>query len=142
MKVRLPLRLLLACLAALSTLSYAGPRQSRSEVEDIGEISEASAAGADGKSSMKEVAPPEPVKHFRFNVGTRTQYTSNAKMTGDHDSNDVIFFPTIEAGYNTKLGQYFSFDSALRVETGLYSDNTNRSFIGYSLQNTLDFRPR
>jgi hypothetical protein len=145
MKVRLPLRLLLACLAALSTLSYAGPRQSRSEVEDIGEISEAtsaSAASADGKSSVKEVIPPEPVKHFRFNVGTRAQYTSNAKMTGDHDSNDVIFFPTIEAGYNTKLGQKFSFDSALRIESGFYSDNTKRSFIGYSLQNTLDFRPR
>jgi hypothetical protein len=139
MKARLPLRLLLACLAALTSLSYAGPRQNKSEVEDIGEISEAS---SDGKSSVKEVAPPEPVKHFRFNVGTRAQYTSNAKMSGDHDSGDVIFFPTIEAGYNTKLGQKFSFDSALRVESGLYSDNTKRSFIGYSLQNTLDYRPQ
>lgn len=143
MKVRLPLRLLLACLSVLTTLSYAGPRQSKSEVEDIGEIAEAApGAASDGKATVQEVAPAEPVKHFRFNVGTRALYTSNAKMTGDHDSNDVIFFPTIEAGYNTKLGQYFSFDSALRVESGLYSDNTNRSFIGYSLQNTLDFRPR
>lgn len=141
MKVLLPSRLLpVVFLAALTSLSYGAARQSKSEVEDIGDISEASAS--DGKSEVKEVAPVEPVKHFRFNVGSRAQYTSNAKMTGDHDSSDVIFFPTIEAGYNTKLGQQFSFDSALRVESGLYSDNSNRSFIGYSLQNTLDFRPR
>jgi hypothetical protein len=134
------LRLLaVAFLAALTSLSYAGTRQTKSEVEDIGDISEAS---FEGRSAAKEVAPVEPVKHFRFNVGTRAQYTSDAKMTGDHDSSDVIFFPTIEAGYNTKLGPQFSFDSALRIESGIYSDNTNRSFIGYSLQNTLDFRPR
>lgn len=141
MRVLQPSRLLpIVFLAALTSLACAGPRQSASEVEDIGEISEASSA--DGKSVAKETVPVEPVKHFRFNIGTRAQYTSNAKLTGDHDSNDVIFFPTIEGGYNTKLGDYFSFDSALRIESGLYSDNTNRSFIGYSLQSTLDFRPR
>lgn len=141
MKVLLPSRLLpIAVLAALTTFGYSAARQSKSEVEDIGEISEA--APSDGKAVAKEIVPAEPVKHFRFNVGTRANYTSNAKMSGDHDSNDVIFFPTIEGGYNTKLGQYFTFDSALRLESGIYSDNTNRSFIGYSLQNTLDFRPR
>src|SRR4051794_24901148 len=113
MKVLLPSRLLPVAFLALASLSYAGPRQSKSEVEDIGEIAEAS---SDGKAQVKEVAPVEPVKHFRFNIGTRAQYTSNAKMTGDHDSSDVIFLPTIEGGYNTKLGQFFSFDSALRVE--------------------------
>jgi hypothetical protein len=130
-------------IASVATAA-SGPahRQSAEEVEDIGVIAEAGAGATNGKTDAKSVPPPEPVKHFRFNVGTRAQYTSNAKMTGDHDSNDVIFFPSIEFGYNTKLGQYFSFDSALRVDSGLYSDNTNRSFIGYSLQNTLDFRPK
>lgn len=121
-------------------------RQTADEEEDIGVIAEAGASSSDGKTydgkTAKGTVPPEAPSPFRLNVGARAQYTSNAELSGNHDSNDVIFFPTIEAGYHTALGKQFSYDAALRLESGIYSDRSNRSFIGYSLQNTLDFRPK
>lgn len=152
MKVR-PAFLLLPALGALSQpliaedlkhYSYQSTAraQSADEVEDLGEIAaspEAGAAAAEGK----EVAPPVPVKSkFRFNVTTRGEFTSNAKLSGDHSSGDVIFLPTIEGGYHTPLGKYFTFDLATKVESGIYAENNDRGFVGYSANATLDFRPR
>jgi hypothetical protein len=82
-------------------------RQTADEEEDIGVIAEAGAGSTDGKTydgkSAKETLPPQKPSPFRLNVGARAQYTSNAELSGNHDSNDVIFFPSIEAGYHQGL---------------------------------------
>jgi hypothetical protein len=105
------------------------PRQLPSEVEDIGQISEPPAAAGNAENSK-----------FRLNVSTRVEYTSNAELSGNHGSSDVIFLPAIEAGYTTPLGHGFDFDLTSIIEAGLYSDRTNRSFLGYSTQATLDWK--
>jgi len=153
MKARLPLRSLALALvgapllvssAATNARFSSSTRLSSDQVEDIGEISEVGGSTtSNGKDYKGTTPPPAPeANHFRFNVGTRAQYTTNAKLSGDHDSSDVIFLPSLEAGYHTPLGTKFSFDSAFRLESGAYVANSDRSFIGYSLQNTLDYRPR
>ncbi len=148
MKARLHLHLLAISLVGAPLLLASGAsarfasstRQSSDQVEDIGEISESGSGDAkDSKSAPPP--PPEPSK-FRFNVGARAQYTTNAKLSGDHESSDAIFLPTLEAGYHAGLGSKFSFDSDFRFESGAYVANSERSFIGYSLQNTLDYRPK
>ena len=124
------------------SLSAQAPRQSADEVEDIGVIEATDAGTADAKSS-KEIAPPEESRvKFRFNVGARASYTSNAQLSGNHSSNDVIFMPSIEAGLNADLGRGFGLEAVARVESGLYVDHDERTFIGYSVQTTLDYRPR
>ncbi len=116
--------------------------QSADEMEDIGEIAESGGAGteADGKSMPP---PPEAMKgKFRFNVTARGEFTTNAKLSGDHSSGDFIGLPTVEGGYNVALGKYFTFDLATKVESGLYAENGDRGFAGYSANATLDYRPR
>lgn len=125
--------LFFAALSAAQAGTGYSSNQSAQEVEDIGEISEST----DGK----DTPPPEQSK-FRANVSTRAQYTSNAKLSGNHGSSDVIFFPTVEVGYNTPLGRGFTLDLMGRVDSGLYVEENDRSFIGYSVQGTLDWRPR
>ncbi len=115
--------------------------QSTEEVEDIGVLRETEGVTSDGKTD-KEIAPPESRTKFRFNVGARASYTSNAQLSGNNSSNDVIFMPSIEAGLTTDLGHGFGFDAVARVESGLYADYDERAFVGYSLQTTLDYRPR
>jgi hypothetical protein len=116
-------------LAATGTISGV-PGQTASDIQDIGEISESS-----------ETASASPGK-FRFNAGVRAQYTSNGRLSGNHGSSDVIWFPTFEAGYNVGLGRGFAFDALLRIESGLYTRNTERTYVGYSLQSTLEWRPK
>lgn len=102
--------------------------QSASEVEDIGEIAEdPSTSGLQGTG-------------FRVSSGAREEYTSNAKLSGNNSSSDGIFFPSVEAGYSKGLGHGFSFDLNTIIEAGLYADRTERSFIGYSAQASLDWR--
>jgi|GEM_PF-1322549 len=115
--------------------------QSADEVEDLGEISASDSAGreVDGKS-MPEPAPLK--RNFRFNVSARGDYTSNAKLSGNHASSDLIGLPTLEAGYNVALGQHFTFDLAGKVEAAIFSDHSDRGFVGYSANATLDYRPR
>jgi hypothetical protein len=114
--------------------------QSKDEVEDIGDISN---DGAGTESDGKSVPAPEGLKgKFRFNVSTRGEYTSNAKLTGNNSSSDFIGLPTVEAGYNVALGKYFTFDLATKVESALYAANNDRGFVGYSADATLDFRPK
>jgi len=113
--------------------------QSAEDVEDLGDISSDGGSESDGKSAP----PPETMKgKFRFNVGARGEYTSNAKLSGDHSSGDFIGLPTVEGGYNVALGKYFTFDLATKVESGIYAENNNHSFIGYSANATLDYRPK
>ncbi|MEA3213193.1 MAG: hypothetical protein QOE70_6250 [Chthoniobacter sp.] len=113
-------------------------RQSQQEIEDIGEI-----VPPDNESDGKSAAPPPAAikSKFRFNVGTREEFTSNAKLSGDHSSGDLLSLPTIEGGYHTPLGKYFTFDLAAKVESALYADNNDRGFFGYSADATLDYRP-
>lgn len=151
MKAR-PLSLSIAVLGALCVSAVAqdaknysyrssAKTQSADEVEDIGEISSAGSSG--GEADGKSMPPPEALKgKFRFNVTTRGEYTSNANLSGNHSSSDFIGLPTVEGGYNVALGKYFTFDLATKVESGIYADQNNHSFIGYSANATLDFRPK
>ena len=97
-------------------------QQSKQEIEDIGEINESK---ADSK--------------WRMNLSTRAQYTSNAKLTGNHGSDDFLFLPTFEVGYHTPLGKHFSFDLATKIESAIFGDHSDRSFVGYSALATLDY---
>ncbi|MGB8170887.1 MAG: outer membrane beta-barrel protein [Chthoniobacteraceae bacterium] len=115
--------------------------QSADEMEDLGEISPSGDAGSE--SDGKSMSPPEAIKgKFRVNVSARGEYTSNAKLSGDHSSSDFIGLPTVEGGYNVALGKHFTFDLAAKVESGLYADNQDRGFAGYSANATLDYRPK
>jgi len=116
-------------------------RQTSAQVEDLGVIEETVVDGKDGKS-----APPpkeeESRTKYRANLSLRSDFTSNAKLSGDHSSGDVLFFPGLELGLNTNLGRGFAFDIAGKVESALYSKFDERAFIGYSVPATLEWRPR
>jgi hypothetical protein len=136
MKPRLSsLTIALLGIAAASTTLRAGETvahgsgQTAAEVEDIGEITEA--PPDNGMNGSK----------FRMNAGVRTQFTTNAELSGSHSSSDVIFFPAVEAGYSTGLGHGFAFDFTAIIEPGLYASHTDRSFIGYSAQTSLSWSP-
>lgn len=135
-----PFFISLGCLLAALPL-HAQSVQSAAEIEDIGEITavETEAIAPAGKTVE---APVEPRVKFRFNASTRAQYTSNAILSGNHGSGDVLFFPTIEGGLHTDLRNGFSLDLAARIESGLYARYDDRSFIGYGATGTLDWRPR
>lgn len=103
-----------------------GSAQSTQEVEDIGEIDETGA-----KSALKD--------KFRVSFDLRSAYTTNALLRGDHSSSDVIFLPTLDAGFHTALDQHFNFDLDTKVESAIYSKYQDHGFIGYSAQATLDY---
>ena len=114
--------------------------QGADEVDDLGEISAAEGAGQE--SDGKSVPTPAAMKgKFRFNVSTRGEFTTNATLSGNHSSGDFIGLPTVEAGYNIALGKYFTFDLSGKVESAIYADHSDRGFVGYSANATLDFRP-
>lgn len=152
MKVR-PYSITFLALAALSLGAVAqdakhynyqssAKTQSADEMEDLGEISAGGGSGG-GEADGKTMPPPEGLKgKFRFNVGARGEYTSNAKLSGDHSSGDFIGLPTVEGGYNIALGKSFTFDLAAKVESALYAENSDRGFLGYSANATLDYRPK
>lgn len=103
-------------------------RQSAEEIEDIGEIS-----GDSGKGFARS--------KFRASVTAREQYTTNARLSGNHSSGDYVFLPTLDIGYSTDLGQYFHFDIGGKLESAIYGRYDDRSFYGYSAVATLDYRP-
>lgn len=134
-----------------SVISFAAPksnttasfqsnqRQSSDQVEDLGVIED---SGGDGKDS--KAAPPleeESRTKYRANVSLRSDFTTNAKLSGDHSSGDLLFFPGLELGLNTNLGHGFAFDIAAKVESALYTKFDERAFIGYSVPATLEWRP-
>jgi hypothetical protein len=129
-----------AVTALMCALPAQAAQQSAAEVEDIGEISEAGPAS--GSKEIKETVPTERPGKFRFAVTPRAQWTSNAELSGNHGSGDLLFFPTLEAGFNTKLGRGFSFDLSAKLESAVFAEHDERSFIGYSAVATLDWRPR
>jgi len=102
--------------------SFSHSAQSRQEIEDIGEISET-------KTNSK----------WRVNLSSRGQYTSNAALSGNHGSDDFLFLPTFEVGYHTPLGEHFSFDLSAKIESAIFGDRSDRSFVGYSALATLDY---
>jgi len=115
---------------------------SADEVEDLGEISAGGGGGGGQEGDGKSAPEPAPIKtKFRFNVTTRAQFTSNAELSGNHGSGDFMGLPTLEAGYNVALGKSFTFDLSGRIESAIYADHSDRSFVGYSANATLDYRP-
>ncbi len=102
-------------------------KQTEEEVEDIGEIEEKSGFG-----SFRD--------KLRLNINARAAYTTNALLEGSHSSSDLLFLPTIEAGFHTPLGKHFTFDLAAKIESASYVQHDERGFIGYSAVATLDYR--
>jgi hypothetical protein len=107
----------------------ASSNQTAKEIEDLGVIE---AAGPD------EVGAPK----FRASVQVRGEFTTNAKLSGNHSSGDLITFPQVEVGFNLPMRHNFSFDIAAKIESGIYADHQDRGFIGYSIISTLDWRPK
>jgi len=105
-----------------STGTAEAGKQSANEIEDIGEIND-----AQGQSK------------WRVNASGRAQYTSNAILSGNHGSDDFLFLPTVEVGYHTPLGKHFSFDLSAKIESAIFGDHSDRSFVGYSALATLDY---
>jgi hypothetical protein len=101
-------------------------RQSAQEIEDIGVIDETGA-----KSAFRD--------KLRFNVDFRTAYTTNALLQGNNSSGDVLFLPTLDAGFHTPLSPHFNFDLDAKVESAIYSRFQDHGFLGYSAQATLDY---
>ena len=104
--------------------------QSAKEIEDIGVIEAVDPDANQGKPA------------FRSNVQVRSEFNTNAKLSGNHRSGDLIFFPQVEVGFNTPLPHNFSFDISAKVESGIYTQNDDRGYIGYSIISTLDWRPK
>ncbi len=130
MRARLLSLPLLLCALAPAKAGDMSASQSAKEIEDIGVIEQADPDSLGGKPA------------FRSNVQVRSEFNTNAKLTGNHSSGDLIFFPQIEVGFNTPLPHNFSFDIAAKVESGIYTQNEERGFIGYSIISTLDWRPK
>ena len=118
------------CALAGASAGEMSSNQSAKEIEDIGVIEEADPESLGGKPA------------FRSSVQIRSEFSTNAKLTGNHNSGDLIFFPQVEVGFNTPLRHNFSFDIAAKVESGIYTQNDERGFIGYSIISTLDWRPK
>jgi hypothetical protein len=101
-------------------------KETAQEIEDIGEIDETG-----GPSALRD--------KLRFSVEMRTAYTTNALLRGNNSSSDVIFLPTVEAGFHTALDKHFNFDLDTKVESAIYSRFQDHGFIGYSALATLDY---
>lgn len=133
-----------ACVApafAYDGRNVSGPaQQSAAEIDDIGVVAEAApgeGAPADGKTAL----PPKAPSHFRLNVGMNPRFTTNAMLSESHSSADFIFLPSIEAGYKLPMDHGFALDTVARLDSGIYGRYTERTFIGYSLQSTFEWRP-
>jgi hypothetical protein len=114
---------------ASQSFSSTPVRQSAEELEDLGEIE-----ASDGSESLRS--------KFRANINVRSDFTSNAELSGNHGNGDLLFFPTAEFGFKTSLGSGFGFDIATKLESGIFSRREERSFMGYSAAATFDWRPR
>lgn len=108
-----------------SSLSSSG--LTAAQIEDLGDITEAD------ENSVKS--------KFRATVNVKGEFTSNALLTGHHDSNDFIFLPVVDLGYTQPLGPKFSIDLAAKIELGLYSNHDERAYVGYSVKTTFDYHP-
>lgn len=112
---------------AIAGESLSASGMTKSQIEDLGEIVE-----SNGGIASK----------FRASVNIKGDYTTNALLTGRNDSSDFIFLPVLDAGFTQQLGPHFSLDIAAKGELGLYADNVEREFVGYSVKTTLDWHPK
>jgi hypothetical protein len=141
------LALAFSAAALVPALAYEGrtysstTRQTGAEVEDIGVIAESSAT-VDAKGDGKSTPPPPAPSRLRLNVGVSPRFTSNAQLSGDHKSADFLLLPNLEAGYKVPFGHGFALDNIARIESGVYARYDERTFIGYSWQSTLEWRPK
>jgi hypothetical protein len=103
--------------------------KSSSVEEDIGDMS-------------KEAGDGAVTSRFRFNVQTRAEYVTNARLQGDHDDSDFLLLPKIEAGYNLPLGKGLSLDFLGRLEAIGYLSDEDRSIYGASGAVTLGYQPK
>ena len=110
--------------------AQASTTQTSQEIEDLGRIEAMEGDEIGGKPK------------FRTSVQIRSEFSTNGILTGNHGHGDLIFFPQIEVGFNAPLKHNFSFDVAARVESGIYTQEQDRGFIGYSIISTLDWRPK
>jgi hypothetical protein len=101
-------------------------KQSAAEVEDIGEIEEQGTA-----TSLRD--------KLRFSVDIRSAYTTNALLNGNNNHSDVLFLPTVDAGFHTPLDNHFALDMDTKVESAIYSRFQDRGFVGYDYLGTLDY---
>jgi hypothetical protein len=101
-------------------------KQTASDVEDIGEIEE---QGASIPFRDK----------LRFAVSMQSSYTTNALLSGNNDHSDVLFLPTLEAGFHTPLDKHFAFDLDTKAESAIYSRFQDHGFVGYDVLGTLDY---
>ena len=102
-------------------------KQSAQEIEDIGQIDETGAS-----SAFRE--------KLRFSVDFRSAYTTNALLRGNNSSSDVIFLPTIDAGFHTPIDQHFSFDFDTNISSAIYSRFQDHGFIDFDSMATLDYK--
>src|SRR5262245_48229720 len=93
-RILLPLLGLISLAApAMAGESLSASGMTKGQVEDLGEIVE-----ADGGIASK----------FRASVNVKGDYTSNALLTGRHDSSDFIFLPVVDLGFTQPLGPHFT----------------------------------
>ena len=130
MRARLLFPSLVMCALLRVQAGDVSSSQSAKEIEDIGVIEAVDPDTMGGKPA------------FRSNVQIRGEFNTNAKLTGNHSTGDLIFFPQVEVGFNTPLPHNFSFDIAAKVESGIYTQHDERGFVGYSIISTLDWRPK
>lgn len=122
-------------------------------------VSVASVAFAqDGKTTISSVSPDvaeeignmsDPggtqsplLSHFRASVQTRAQYVTNARLSGNHSSSELLFLPTFEGGFSAPLGGGFSVDLVARAESIIYSRYSGQNLWGFSGAATLNYTPR
>lgn len=118
------LSLLLAALPLHAQTST--PKSSTETQEDIGDI--------------KPAPEDSELPRFRATGQMISEFTSNAKLSGNHTSGDVFWLPSVEVGYNVPLDKHFSLDALLKTDTVLYSGYFDRSFYGFTGMTTLDYR--
>lgn len=110
------------------THTYTASSQSDETKEDIGDIH------PEGTGSI--------LSRFRATASMRGEYTSNARLSGNHGSSDFLYLPTMEVGFNQPFGHGISLDISTRAETVVYASNHDRGFWGFSGAATLDYRYR
>lgn len=128
--------LLVAIVAATTVSGNAGDR-----IQPSG--SPGGLSSVEVEEDIGEIRPaPEDGEFPRFRAAAQgeAEYTTNAKLQGDHSSSDVLWLPTLELGYNIPLGKQFSLDIMGKAESVVYSEYFDRSFYGFNGAVTFDYR--
>lgn len=97
-----------------------------SVVEDIGDIRPIEEAGIRS--------------YFHGNASVRGNYTSNARLQGDHGSSDFLTMPTLEGGLIIPMGGGFTLNTVARAESVIYSSHDERGIWGFSGEAAVEYR--